>query len=116
MLRLTSDWLVDSLLGFSPESKFGGAVHFFVYDSLKILLLLLVMIAAIGFLRTYLPQKKVKAWLSGRRGLAHLFAASFGAVTPFCSCSSIPIFFGILEAGVPLGVGFSFLIASPLIT
>lgn len=115
MLRLTSDWLVYSLLQFRPESQLGQTVHFFVYDSLKILLLLLVMIAAIGFLRTYLPQRKVKAWLSGRRGFAHFFAASFGAVTPFCSCSSIPIFFGILEAGVPLGVGFSFLITSPLI-
>lgn len=115
MLRLIADWLVYSLLRFGPESKLGAAVHFFIYDSIKILLLLLVMISVIGFLRTFLPQKTVKAWLGGRKGFAHFFASAFGAVTPFCSCSSIPIFFGILGAGVPLGVGFSFLITSPLI-
>ncbi|MBI1977964.1 MAG: permease [Candidatus Omnitrophica bacterium] len=115
MLRLTADWVVYSLLRFGPDSKLGAAVHFFIYDSIKILLLLLVMISVIGFLRTYLPQKTIKAWLSGRKGFAHFFASAFGAVTPFCSCSSIPIFFGILGAGVPLGVGFSFLITSPLI-
>jgi uncharacterized membrane protein YraQ (UPF0718 family) len=74
------------------------------------------MIAAIGFLRTYLPQKKVKKWLTGTKaGLGNLSASLFGAITPFCSCSSIPIFIGFLEAGIPLGITFSFLITSPLI-
>ncbi len=74
------------------------------------------MISVVGFLRTYLPQKKVKKWLSKERlGLGNFFASVFGAITPFCSCSSIPIFIGFVRAGVPLGVAFSFLITSPLV-
>lgn len=73
------------------------------------------MISVIGFLRTYLPQKKVKAWLKAKAPLGNIMASLFGAVTPFCSCSSIPIFLGFLEAGIPLGVNFSFLITSPLV-
>jgi uncharacterized membrane protein YraQ (UPF0718 family) len=74
------------------------------------------MISVVGFLRTYLPQRKIKEWLTGRRlGFGNILASLFGAVTPFCSCSSIPIFISFLEAGIPLGVTFSFLITSPLI-
>ncbi|MFC1691439.1 permease [Nanoarchaeota archaeon] len=107
---------IASIAGISPESRLAESLTFFVYDSVKIMLLLFVMIAVIGFLRTYLPQEKVKKWLSGRRfGLGNIGASIFGAITPFCSCSSIPIFLGFLEAGVPLGVTFSFLITSPLV-
>ncbi|MFH1052858.1 MAG: permease [Candidatus Woesearchaeota archaeon] len=89
---------------------------FFLYDSIKIILILYVMISIIGFLRTYLPQNKIKRWISGKKyGTSNLIASFFGAITPFCSCSSIPVFLGFLEAGIPLGVTFSFLITSPLV-
>ena len=115
MLLKFADAFVYGILGFDPEKGPGRVLHFFVYDSVKILLLLFIMILVIGILRTYLPQSKIKAWMSRRGEVEHFFAALFGAVTPFCSCSSIPIFFGFLEAGIPLGVAFSFLITSPLI-
>ncbi len=116
MLQLTVDWFVYSVFGLDSASKIGQSLNFFIYDSIKILLLLFILISIIGFLRTYLPQHKIKKWLSGKRkGLGNIFASLFGAITPFCSCSSIPIFLGFLEAGIPLGVTFSFLITSPLI-
>jgi uncharacterized protein len=116
MLRLIVDWLVYGLFGLSTESRLADSINFFIYDSIKIMLLLFVMIAAIGFLRTYLPQEKVRKWLSGKGKLTgNLMASIFGAITPFCSCSSIPIFIGFIEAGVPLGTTFSFLITSPLV-
>lgn len=91
------------------------AVQFFVYDSIKILLLLFGFIFVIGFFRTFLRREKIQQWMNQKGLYGHLYAALFGAVTPFCSCSSIPIFLGFLNAGVPLGVAFSFLITSPLI-
>lgn len=115
MLRITADWIVYTLLRLPADAKWAEAVHFFIYDSLKILILLFGMIAGIGFLRTYLPQEKVKDWLIQKKGWGNLFASLFGAVTPFCSCSSIPIFLSFLKAGIPLGIAFSFLITSPLI-
>jgi len=116
MLQLTVDWLVHSVFGLNPASKIAQSLNFFIYDSIKILLLLFVMISFIGFLRTYIPQNKVKKWLSDKKkGAGNILASLFGAITPFCSCSSIPIFLGFLEAGIPLGVTFSFLITSPLI-
>ena len=106
---------VKSLFHITNE-RIGEAVGFFVYDTLKVLLLLFFMIFLVGTLRTYLPTYKVKKYLSGKKeGVGNFFASVFGAITPFCSCSSIPIFFSMLEAGVPLGVGFSFLITSPLV-
>src|SRR3990167_2375930 len=115
MLLKFADWLVYGIFGMSPDTKLGSAVNFFIYDSVKILLLLFVLIFAIGVIRTYLPQRKIKRWM-GQKGIAgNFFAALFGAITPFCSCSSIPLFLGFLEAGIPLGVAFSFLITSPLI-
>jgi len=115
MLQLAVDWLVYSLLGLDPEARGSAAVHFFLYDSIKIFLLLFVFISLIGFLRTFLSQHRVRSWLSGKGPAPYLAAALFGAVTPFCSCSSIPIFIGFIAAGVPLGVALSFLITSPLI-
>lgn len=106
---------VCRLLGLDPASKLVGAIHFFVYDSLKIFLLLGVMIFALGVTRTFLPEEKLKRWIGGRT-LANYFVASlFGALTPFCSCSSIPIFISLLKAQIPLGVAFSFLLTSPII-
>lgn len=115
MLLKFSDWLVYDILSLSPESHLGASLNFFVYDSLKIILLLYVMIFAIGVLRTFLPQNKIKKWMKQRGIIGNFFASIFGAITPFCSCSSIPIFLSFLEAGIPLGVTFSFLITSPLV-
>lgn len=115
MLQLAVDWLVYSLFKFSPESHFAGAINFFIYDSVKILLLLSAMIMFVGFLRTFLPANKAKQWIAKKGCFGNLFASLFGAVTPFCSCSSIPLFLSFLKAGIPLGVTFSFLITSPLI-
>lgn len=115
MLRLIVDRLVYNLMGFDPGSRLGETIHFFVYDSVKILLLLGVMITFIGVLRTFLPRRKVKYWLSRSGWLANLYASLFGSVTPFCSCSSIPLFLGFVEAGIPLGVTFSFLVTSPIV-
>jgi len=115
VLQLIIDWLTYSVFKFDPGSKLGPSINFFIYDSVKILLLLYVLIAAIGFLRSFISQEKIKSWISGARGWGNFFASLFGAVTPFCSCSSIPIFISFLKAGVPLGITFSFLITSPLI-
>ena len=115
MLRLIADWIVYSLLRLPSGSLLAEAVSFFIYDSLKILILLYGMIAFIGFLRTYLPQEKIRGWIGEKKGWGNFFASVFGAVTPFCSCSSIPIFLSFIKAGIPLGIAFSFLITSPLI-
>ncbi len=115
MLLRGIDWAVYDLLGLAPEATFTAVVHFFLYDTVKILFLLFFLIALIGVIRTYLPRKTIRRWMSRQGILANLAAAAFGAVTPFCSCSSIPLFLGFLEGGVPLGVTFSFLVTSPLI-
>ncbi|MDO8661874.1 MAG: permease [Candidatus Omnitrophota bacterium] len=115
MLQLIVDWLTYSVLKLDSGSKVGSAINFFIYDSVKIMLLLFVMIGLIGFLRSFISQEKIKTWIIGRKGWANFFASLFGALTPFCSCSSIPLFISFLDAGVPLGVVFSFLITSPLI-
>jgi uncharacterized protein len=116
MLQEIIDWLMYSVFNLDSTTKFCQSLNFFLYDSVKIVLLLFIMISVIGFLRSYIPQKKIKKWLSGKNRLvSHIAASLFGAVTPFCSCSSIPIFMGFLEAGVPLGPTFSFLITSPII-
>lgn len=115
MLQQIVDWIVYSALGLSPESKLAGALDFFLYDSIKIILLLFFMISIIGFARSYMSQHKIKNWIHKKGVFGNVIASFFGSVTPFCSCSSIPIFLSFLEAGIPLGVTFSFLITSPLI-
>jgi len=115
MLQQIVDWLVYSIFSLNPDSKWAEAINFFIYDSAKILLLLFFMIAIIGFIRSYVSEYKIKQWIIGKKGLGNLFASLFGAITPFCSCSSIPIFLSFVEIGAPLGVTFSFLITSPLI-
>jgi len=115
MLLELVDLLVYEWAGLDPETRLGGAVHFFIYDTVKIFLLLAGMIFVIGVVRTWLPEHKLRRWM-GRGGVGgNVIAALFGALTPFCSCSSIPIFISLLKAGVPLGVTFSFLITSPII-
>ncbi|MBU4299980.1 MAG: permease [Nanoarchaeota archaeon] len=116
MLQIIVDRLLYSVLGLDASSALARSLNFFIYDSVKILLLLFGMIFLIGFLRTYIPQDKIKDWLGARKyGSGNVAASLFGAITPFCSCSSIPIFLGFLEAGVPIGAAFSFLITSPLV-
>lgn len=115
MLRLIADWIVYSVFGLPAGGRLAEALDFFIYDSLKILILLFVMIAGIGFLRTWLPHEKVRGWIGEKKAWGNFFASLFGAVTPFCSCSSIPIFLSFIKAGIPLGITFSFLITSPLI-
>ncbi|MGM5483402.1 MAG: permease [Nanobdellota archaeon] len=116
MLKEIVDWILYVAIGLDSTIKWVESLNFFIYDSIKIILLLFFMIFIIGFLRTYLPQNKVKKWISGKKyGSGNLVASLFGSITPFCSCSSIPLFVGFLEAGIPLGVNFSFLITSPLV-
>ena len=116
MIQDFVDWVLYSLFSLDPTAGLSKTIEFFLYDTIKIILLLFFMISIIGYLRTYLSQKKVRKWLTGKReGIGNLFASVFGAITPFCSCSSIPIFLGFLEAGIPLGITFSFLITSPLV-
>ena len=116
MFDALSNTLAFSLLGLDPASHTGAAVQFFIMDVAKIFALLVVVIYVMGLLRALVAPEKVRAFVRGRpdwqaRGLAVLL----GAVTPFCSCSSVPLFIGFVEAGIPLGVTFSFLIASPMI-
>jgi uncharacterized membrane protein YraQ (UPF0718 family) len=111
-----ADWLVFDLLGLSPASKAGDALHFFVEDTSKIFALLLVMIYLIALVRASLDVERVRDYLAGRhRAYGYGLGALFGAITPFCSCSSIPVFLGFTCAGIPLGITMAFLITSPLI-
>lgn len=111
-----ADWLVYGLMGLDSSTSFGEALHFFVYDVLKILFLLFTIITVIAYLRSYIDNNKLKRFIEKQpRLLAHLSASIFGAITPFCSCSSIPIFIGFIEAGMPFGVAMSFIITSPMI-
>jgi len=115
MLTDAIDVLIYQWIGMDVGSRLAAATHFFLYDTIKIFLLLAVMIFAIGVIRTWLPEHRLKRWMSRGGIWGNLIAALFGAVTPFCSCSSIPIFISLLKAGVPLGVTFSFLVTSPII-
>jgi hypothetical protein len=114
-LQSIADWLTYSLLGFSYESAVGQTLNFFVYDVPKILLLLTGMIFFISLLQTFIDTQKVRAVVERRgEGIGNVMASLFGAITPFCSCSSVPLFIGFVEAGIPLGITFSFLITSPI--
>ncbi len=110
-----ADALVAAL-GLSRATHFGEAVHFFLYDTPKVLLLLTGIVFLMGVVQTFFAPERTRALLSGRRlGAGNAMAASLGIVTPFCSCSAVPLFIGFLSAGVPLGVTFSFLIAAPMV-
>lgn len=103
-------------LGLSRATHFGEAVHFFLYDTPKVLLLLTGIVFLMGVVQTFFAPERTRAMLSGKRlGVGNAMAASLGVVTPFCSCSAVPLFIGFLSAGVPLGVTFSFLIAAPMV-
>lgn len=115
-LQLLADWLTYSIFNIAPGTLLASAVNFFIFDTLKIFILLFVIIFIVSFIRTYLPPEKVRLFLAKKNKLTgHILASLLGVITPFCSCSAIPLFLGFVEAGVPLGVTFSFLIASPMI-
>ena len=114
-LSAFAEWLVG-LLGLTRQTRFGEALHFFFYDTPKVLLLLTGIVFIMGVIQTFFSPERTRAMLSGRRaGVGNVLAASLGIVTPFCSCSAVPLFIGFLSAGVPLGVTFSFLISAPMV-
>lgn len=116
------DWLVNlsaifvfDMLGLVKNSHMGEALHFFIYDTIKIFILLVTIIYLVTLLRSYFPIEKARDYLSGKNKIiGHIMAAIFGVITPFCSCSAIPLFLGFLQARIPLGVTFSYLISAPL--
>ena len=110
------DWLIGSVVGLDLTSRLGSGVHFFFYDSIKIILLLAGIIFLVTVLRSFMSVERTRALLGGKReGIGNVLAAGLGVVTPFCSCSAVPAFIGFVASGIPLGVTMSFLIASPLV-
>jgi len=116
MIQSFANWFTFSVFHLQADTRLAGAVNFFIYDSIKIFLLLIVIIFIVTVIRTFMPPTKIKKILSHRHSyIGNVLASFFGIITPFCSCSAIPLFLGFLEAGVPAGVTLSFLIASPMI-
>ena len=115
-LQPMTDWIIDSELGLTNGAHFTEAIRFFVFEFPKVMLLLTLIIFFVGIIRTYFTPERTRKALEGKKTFTgNVMAASLGIVTPFCSCSAIPLFLGFVESGVPLGVTFSFLIASPMI-
>ncbi|MBT8260322.1 MAG: permease [Flavobacteriaceae bacterium] len=116
-LENLATWLVFDILNLEKNSHLAEALHFFIYDTIKILLLVLIVIFLMGIINSYFPVEKVRNYLSRKKlyGFEYLMASTFGTVTPFCSCSSVPLFIGFVKGGIPLGVTFSFLVTSPLV-
>jgi len=115
-VQLLADWLTYSVLEIAPKTLLGGAVNFFIFDTIKIFILLTIIIFTASIIRSFFPAEKIRNILSRRhKFFGNILAALFGIVTPFCSCSAVPLFLGFIEVGVPLGVTFSFLISSPMV-
>ena len=109
-------WLTEDVFGLSVGERIGGSVHFFIYDTIKIFILLSVLIFTISYIQSYFPPERTRRILGRFKGVgANILGALLGTITPFCSCSSIPLFIGFTRAGLPIGVTFSFLISSPLV-
>lgn len=117
MIQKFADWLVYDTFRLSNETPLGTAINFFFYDTVKILILLFFISIIMGIINAYFPIERLRNYLTSRKlyGLQYFFAALFGAITPFCSCSSIPLFIGFVKGGIPLGVTFAYLITSPLV-
>lgn len=117
MIQRFADWLVYSIMGLDAQSHLGAAVNFFFYDTIKILILLFAISVLMGIINAYFPIDRLRNYLTTHKlfGLQYFFASLFGAITPFCSCSSIPLFIGFVKGGIPLGVTFAYLITSPLV-
>ncbi len=116
-IQKIADWIVVDVLEMDAKSHLTEALNFFIYDTTKILILLFVIIFMMGIVNSYFPIDKVRNFLSRKKlyGFEYLMASLFGVVTPFCSCSSVPLFIGFVKGGIPLGVTFAFLITSPLV-
>jgi uncharacterized membrane protein YraQ (UPF0718 family) len=115
-LQPASDWCVDGLLGLTKGDRFAEALRFFLFEFPKVLLLLVLIVFGVGIVRSYFTPERTRAALEGKRTFTgNVMAALLGVVTPFCSCSAIPLFLGFVESGIPLGITFSFLIAAPMI-
>ncbi|MFA7208771.1 MAG: permease [Parcubacteria group bacterium] len=115
-IQLFADWLTYSVFSIAPKTLLAGAVNFFIFDTIKILLLLVVIIFAVSIIRSFLPPEKIRNILSHeKKYVGNILASLLGIITPFCSCSAVPLFLGFVQAGVPLGTTFSFLVASPMI-
>ena len=116
-LQALANWLTYTVFGIAKSSHLGSSVDFFIFDTLKIFILLAVIIFAVSIIRSYFPPERTKKYLSRSKHLliGNVLAALLGIVTPFCSCSAVPLFIGFVEAGVPLGVTLSFLISSPMV-
>ena len=117
MIQNFADWLVYDIFGLSSSTALGTAVNFFFYDSIKIIILLFFISILMGIINAYFPIERLRNYLITHKmyGLQYLLASLFGAITPLCSCSSIPLFIGFVKGGIPLGVTFAFLITSPLV-
>ena len=114
IIQPLADWIAYGLLSLPQDSHLGQSLAFFFYDVPKILLLLSGMIFLISLLQTFIDSQKVRVMVEKRgEGIGNLMASLFGAITPFCSCSSVPLFIGFVQAGIPMGITFSFLITSP---
>ncbi len=115
-LQNLADWLTYQVIGLLPHTRLGESVNFFIYDVPKILMLLTGMIFLVTIVRSFFSPERTRAALGGRReGVGNVMAAGLGVLTPFCSCSAVPLFIGFVESGIPLGVTFSFLIATPVV-
>jgi uncharacterized membrane protein YraQ (UPF0718 family) len=116
MINQFASWMTYSVFSLPMDSRFSGAVHFFIYDTIKIFLLMAVIIFVVAVIRSYFSAEKTKKILSSKNVyVGNVLAALLGIVTPFCSCSAVPLFIGFVEAGIPLGVTFSFLVSSPMV-
>ncbi|MFA5961673.1 MAG: permease [Parcubacteria group bacterium] len=115
-VQLFANWLTYSALAIEPGTLLASAVNFFIFDTIKILLLLVVIIFTVSIIRSFLPPEKIRTILSHeKKYVGNILASLLGIITPFCSCSAVPLFLGFVQAGVPLGTTFSFLVASPMI-
>lgn len=115
-IQLLSDWLTYTFFNITPKTLLSSAINFFIFDTIKIFILLSVIIFVVSIIRSYLPPEKIRSILSRKnKYVGNVLASLLGIITPFCSCSAIPLFLGFVQAGVPLGTTFSFLIASPMI-
>lgn len=115
-LQLLADWLTYNIFNLGPKTLAASAIDFFIFDTLKIFILLAVIIFIVSLIRSFLPPEKIRMMLAHKnKYTGNIIAALLGIITPFCSCSAVPLFLGFVQAGVPLGVTFSFLVASPMI-
>ena len=116
-LQHFADWLIYSVFNISAQSHLGEALNFFVLDTIKIAILLFLITILMGVVNSYFPVEKIRNYLSRNKmyGFEYLFASTFGVITPFCSCSSVPLFIGFVKGGIPLGITFTYLITAPLV-